>query len=159
MAENRPRFPLYLHLALGIVSTILGSFGMLGYMIYGSNVPQIVTDTLEKGVMTQLVRVTLIIAVLMTYPLQLYPVIEIAESIFFTKVHSKSKSHMSEIIAGPSIGPGSDPSTPTDSSTGDSHYPALDVSASASSSVDETQVLIPKDTEELQFKVCTQHVS
>lgn len=157
MAENRPRFPLYLHLALGIVSTILGSFGMLGYLIYGSNVPQIVTDRLETGVLTQLVRITLIIAVLMTYPLQLYPVIEIAESICFTKVHSKSKSHLSEIIAGPSMGPESNPSSPTDSTTSNSQYPAYDETASISTSINETQVLIPKDTEELQYKVCTQN--
>lgn len=153
MAENRPRFPLYLHLALGVVSTILGSFGMLGYVIYGSNVPQIVTDRLQTGVMPQMVRVTLLVAVLMTYPLQLYPVIEIAESFLFTKVHSRSKSHLSEIIAGPSVGPGSDPSTPTDSSMGDSQYPELDESASQSVN-NETQVLLPKETEELQFKVC-----
>lgn len=153
MAENRPRFPLYLHLALGIVSSILGSFGMLGYTIYGSNVPQIVTDTLQTGVMAQLVRVTLIVAVLMTYPLQLYPVIEIAESICFTKVHSRNKSHMGEIIAGPSVEPESSPVSPTDPSMRDSEYPVLDSSSGASTSIkDETEVLIPKDTEELQYK-------
>ena len=154
MAENRPRFPLYLHLAIAQVSFILGSFGMLGYMIYGSNVPQILTDTLQTGVPAQLVRVTLIIAVMMTYPLQLYPVVEIAESIFFTKVHSRSKSHMSEIIAGPSVDAGSNPTSPTDSATNESQYPGLDSSGSVSTSINETQVLIPKDTEELQYKVC-----
>lgn len=154
MAENRPHFPLYLHLALGIVSSILGSFGMLGYTIYGSNVPQIVTDTLQTGIMAQLVRVTLIVAVLMTYPLQLYPVIEIAESIFFTKVHSRNKSHMSEIIAGPSVEPGSNPVSPPDPSMGESQYPVLDSSGGVSTSIqDETEVLIPNDTEELQYKV------
>lgn len=154
MAENRPRFPLYLHLALGIVSSILGSFGMLGYTIYGSNVPQIVTDTLQTGVMAQLVRVTLIVAVLMTYPLQLYPVIEIAESICFTKVHSRNKSHMGEIIAGPSMEPGSNPVSPIDPSMSESQYPVLDSSGGMSTSIpDETEVLIPKDTEELQYKV------
>ena len=157
MAENRSRFPLYLHLALGIVSSILGSFGMLGYTIFGSNVPQLVTDTLQTGVMAQLVRVTLLVAVLMTYPLQLYPVIEIAESIFFTKVHSRDKSHMSEIIAGPSVEPGSNPGSPTDSTMGESQHPVLDPSGSMSTSMqNETEVLIPKDTEELQYKVQTQ---
>ena len=153
MAENRPRFPLYLHLALGIVSSILGSFGMLGYTIFGSNVPQIVTDTLQTGVMAQLVRVTLIVAVLMTYPLQLYPVIEIAESICFTKVHPRNKSHMGEIIAGPSVEPGSNPVSPTDPSMCESQYPVLDSSDGMSTSIQETEVLIPKDTEELQYKV------
>ncbi|KAJ7371084.1 hypothetical protein OS493_027772 [Desmophyllum pertusum] len=115
MAENRPRFPLYLHLAIAQVSFILGSFGILGYMIYGSNVPQILTDTLET-------------------------------------VHSRSKSHMSEIIAGPSVDAGSNPTSPTDSATNESQYPQLDSSGSVSTSINETQVLIPKDTEELQYK-------
>ena len=154
MAENRPRFPLYLHIALAQVSFILGSFGILGYMIYGSTVPQIVTDRLQTGIVAQLVRLTLIIAVMMTYPLQLYPVIEIAESVLFTKVHSKSKSHLGAVIADPSMDPDSNPVSPVDSNSIDSHYPVSNSPDDLSTSVNsETQVLIPKETEELQFKV------
>lgn len=102
MGNNRPRFKLYLHLAVAMVSMILGSFGILGYLIYGSNVPQIVTYTLPPGVLAQLIRVTLIIAVLFTYPLQLFPVIEVFEDLCFTRVVSTDKSHLSEIVAGPS---------------------------------------------------------
>ena len=134
MAENRPRFPLYLHLTLAIVSVILGSFGILGYMIYGSNVPQILTNTMGTHILAQMIRVTLIVAVLMTYPLQLYPVIEIAESALFSKVHSKSQ--LSEVIAGPSSeANNSNSSEPT--TTNDS----------------ETEVLLPKDSEVLEYKV------
>ena len=132
MAENRSRFPLYLHLTLGIVSVILGSFGVLGYMIYGSNVPQILTNTMGTQIPAQMIRVTLIVAVLMTYPLQLYPVIEIAESAFFSKVHSKSQ--LNEVIAGPSAG-ASNSSEPT--MVNDS----------------ETEVLLPRDSEVLEYKV------
>ena len=154
MAENRPRFPLYLHIALAQVSFILGSFGILGYMIYGSTVPQIVTDRLQTGIVAQLVRLTLIIAVMMTYPLQLYPVIEIAESVLFTKIHSKSKSHLGAVIAGPSMDPDSNPVSPVDSNSIDSHYPVSNSPDDLSTSVNsETQVLIPKETDELQFKV------
>ena len=154
MAENRPRFPLYLHIALAQVSFILGSFGILGYMIYGGTVPQIVTDKLQTGIVAQLVRFTLIIAVMMTYPLQLYPVIEIAESVLFTKIHSKSKSHLGAVIAGPSMDPDSNPVSPVDSNSIDSHYPVSNSPDDLSTSVNsETQVLIPKETDELQFKV------
>ena len=154
MAENRPRFPLYLHIALAQVSFILGSFGILGYMIYGRTVPQIVTDRLQTGIVAQLVRFTLIIAVMMTYPLQLYPVIEIAESVLFTKIHSKSKSHLGAVIAGPSMDPDSNPVSPVDSNSIDSHHPVSNSPDDLSTSVNsETQVLIPKETEELQFKV------
>lgn len=155
MAENRPRFPLYLHLTLAVVSGILGSFGMLGYMIYGSNVPQIVTDTLGTEILAQMVRLTLIIAVLMTYPLQLFPVIEIAESIFFTKVHSRGKSHMNEITTGPSTEVIDPPNSSTNSYLSGS-YPSLQASESISTSgSSETEVLIPKDSDELQFKAAT----
>ena len=147
MAENRPRFPLYLHIALAQVSFILGSFGVLGYMIYGSTVPQIVTDRLQTGVIAQLVRLTLIVAVMMTYPLQLYPVIEITESVLFTKVQSKKKSHLGEVVAGPSTDPSSNPASLTDSNGVDSP----DVLSSSINS--ETQFLIPKEAEELQYEV------
>lgn len=157
MAENRPRFPLYLHLTLAVVSSILGSFGMLGYMIYGSGVPQIVTDTLGTQIPAQLVRITLIIAVLMTYPLQLYPVIEIAESVFFTKVHSRSRSHLGGIVSGPSVNVTDSPDSPTDPYLSGDSYRTIETSGDVSGSVNsETQVLIPKDSDELQFKVGTQ---
>ena len=35
MAENRHRFPLYLHFAIGGLSMILAFFGLLGYAVYG----------------------------------------------------------------------------------------------------------------------------
>ncbi|XP_074639282.1 uncharacterized protein LOC141897569 isoform X1 [Acropora palmata] len=133
MAENRPRFSLYLHLTLGIVSVILGSLGILGYMIYGSNVPQIVTNTMGTQIPAQMIRVTLIVAVLMTYPLQLYPVIEIAESALFSKVHSKSQ--LSEVIAGPS----------SEANHSNSSKPTM-------TNDSETEVLLPKDSEVLEYK-------
>jgi len=153
MAENRPRFPLYLHLTLAIVSCILGSFGLLGYLIYGSGVPQIVTCTLGTQIPAQLVRITLVIAVLMTYPLQLYPVIEIAESIFFTKEHSRTRSHLSEIVAGPSTDVTSS-QQPSINSYESQSYPSLETSNHTSTSINsETQVLLPSDSDELQYKV------
>ena len=100
MADNRPRFPLYLQLAIAQVSVILGSFGILGYLIYGSNVPQIVTDTLPSGPLAQGIRVTLCIAVLFTYPLQLFPVIEIFEGLLFSRMLHQDKAHLPTIVAG-----------------------------------------------------------
>jgi hypothetical protein len=108
MGDNRPRFPLYLHLTLAQVSVILGSFGVLGYLIYGDNVPQIMTDTLPSSIFAQLVRVTLMIAVLFTYPLQLYPVIQITESVIFKRRIGKRKEHLAEVVAGPSTNLNSD---------------------------------------------------
>ena len=104
MAENRPRFPLYLALSLVQYSIFLGSFGMLGYLIFADNTPQIVTSILPDAFFSQFVRAALVMAVLFTYPLQLFPVIEIAEDLIFTRVNPTDKSHLTEVIAGPSTG-------------------------------------------------------
>ena len=103
MAENRPRFPLYLGLALVQYSIFLGSFGLLGYLIYGSNTPQLVTTILPDALFSQFIRVALVLAVLFTYPLQLYPVIEIAEGLIFSRAPARGRhQNLSEVIAGPS---------------------------------------------------------
>lgn len=84
MAENRHRFPLYLHFAIGALSVILGCFGILGYVVYGEEVNQIVTESFPSGVLIQVVRCLLCFAILLTYPLQIFPVIEIIEGWLFS---------------------------------------------------------------------------
>lgn len=84
MAESRHRFPLYLHFAIGSLSVILGCFGILGYVVYGEEVNQIVTESFPSGILIQVVRCLLCLAILLTYPLQIFPVIEIIEGWLFT---------------------------------------------------------------------------
>lgn len=84
MAENRHRFPLYLHFAIGTLSVILGCFGILGYVVYGEEVNQIVTESFPTGILIQVVRCLLCFAILLTYPLQIFPVIEIVEGWLFS---------------------------------------------------------------------------
>ena len=84
MAENRHRFPLYLHFAIGTLSVILGCFGILGYVVYGEEVNQIVTESFPSGILIQVVRCLLCFAILLTYPLQIFPVIEIVEGWLFS---------------------------------------------------------------------------
>ncbi|KAJ7371088.1 hypothetical protein OS493_027776 [Desmophyllum pertusum] len=83
MAENRHRFPMYLHFAVGTLSVILGCFGLLGYLVYGEGVNQIVTESFPSGLLIQIVRCLLCFAILLTYPLQIFPVIEIIEGWLF----------------------------------------------------------------------------
>lgn len=83
MAENRHRFPLYLHFAVGGLSVILACFGVLGYTVYGQEVAQIVTESFPPGVLILVVRCLLCFAILLTYPLQIFPVIEIVEGWLF----------------------------------------------------------------------------
>ena len=83
MAENRGRYPCYLHISLFLLSSILGSFGTLGYLRYGDETNQIVTENLEGSVIVIALRCLLFFGVLFTYPLQIYPVIQIVEGIIF----------------------------------------------------------------------------
>lgn len=83
MAESKHRFPLYLHFAIGGLSAILACFGMLGYLVYGEEVAQIVTRSFHPGPLVLVVQCLLCFAILLTYPLQLVPIIEIVESWLF----------------------------------------------------------------------------
>lgn len=83
MAENRRRYPCYLHISLCLLSTILGSFGVVGYLRYGDETSQIVTENLQGSVIVVILRCLLFFGVLFTYPLQIYPIIQIVEGIFF----------------------------------------------------------------------------
>ncbi len=91
MAENRSRYPCYLHISLALLSTLYGSFGILGYLRFGSETNQIVTENLEGSIIVVILRCLLFFGVLFTYPLQIYPVIEIAEGIIFRPRHQRRK--------------------------------------------------------------------
>ncbi|XP_031571847.1 amino acid transporter AVT3C-like [Actinia tenebrosa] len=84
MGDNRKRYPLYLHLAIGIISLILGGFGIAGYLVYGDTTEQISTQMLPQGQpLVIIVQILLCLAILFTYPLQLYPITEVIESYIF----------------------------------------------------------------------------
>ena len=92
MAENRARYPCYMHISLALLSTILGSFGTLGYLRYGDETNQIVTENLEGTAIVISLRCLLFFGVLFTYPLQIYPVIQIFEGLIFGPNSSCSRS-------------------------------------------------------------------
>ncbi|XP_029191850.2 proton-coupled amino acid transporter 1-like [Acropora millepora] len=95
MAESKHRFPLYLHFAIGGLSAILACFGMLGYLVYGEDVAQIVTDSFHPGPLILAVRCLLCFAILLTYPLQLFPIIEIVESWLFKSEAKNARTESS----------------------------------------------------------------
>ena len=104
MAENRHRFPLYLHFAIGTLSVILGCFGILGYVVYGEEVNQIVTESFPSGVLIQVVRCLLCFAILLTYPLQIFPVIEIIEGWLFSSECNPVENSDGEVEASSEVG-------------------------------------------------------
>ena len=89
MNENRPNFPRYLHGAIILVSVILGTFGIFGYLHYMDDIEQLISDNLPYGTLSITVRVTLCVGILFTYPLQIYPVVEICENFLFQETKAR----------------------------------------------------------------------
>lgn len=85
MEGNRHLFSCYLHTNVFIVFCVLCTYGSLGYLRYGDNVNQLIIMMVseQSSLLVSVVDVTIIISVLFTYPLQCFPVIEIAESYIF----------------------------------------------------------------------------
>ena len=89
MKENRKNFRNYLHGAIFLLSAILEIFGILGYIHYADDVEQLISDNLPYGTLSIVVQITLCLAILFTYPLQMYPVIEIVENFFFRETEER----------------------------------------------------------------------
>ncbi len=98
MAENRHRYPCFLHISLCLLSTILGSFGVLGYLRFGNETNQIVTENLKGSAIVIILRCLLFFGVLFTYPLQIYPVIQIVEGILFKSKNQKQIRKMNAVV-------------------------------------------------------------
>ena len=90
MNENRKNFRKYLHGAILLVSIILGTFGIFGYIHFGDGVEQLISDNLPYGTLSIVVQTTLCVGILFTYPLQMYPVVELAENFFFKDTKERS---------------------------------------------------------------------
>lgn len=81
MAENRPKYPVFLHVSMMIMCVLLTSFGITGYLRFGNMTCQIVTQNL-RGEVGIVLQIMLFIGVMFTYPLQIYPNIQIVEHLF-----------------------------------------------------------------------------
>jgi proton-coupled amino acid transporter len=86
MNRDKLRYPLLLDIVLCLVTLMLGSFGVLGYLTYGNDTKDVITLNLpEDDVLTYVVKACLIIAIIFTYPMQLFPVTEIFDFVFLKK--------------------------------------------------------------------------
>ncbi|XP_074648360.1 uncharacterized protein LOC141903891 isoform X2 [Tubulanus polymorphus] len=83
MDGNQHRFPVFLCIALGIVGSMLSTFGIIGYIRYGTHVQQLILNNLTFGPISVVVDGTLVLAILFTYPLQYFPVAQILERYIF----------------------------------------------------------------------------
>ncbi|XP_046557366.1 proton-coupled amino acid transporter 4-like isoform X2 [Haliotis rubra] len=80
MEGNRHNFGAFLHGAVGCLSFVLLAFGILGYLKFGESTNQMINTNIPSTSWVGIaVNICLCIGVILTFPLQIYPVIELAE--------------------------------------------------------------------------------
>jgi len=81
MASGRHNYPFMLHGVVAFTALFLGVFGLAGLLRFGADdVEQIATENLPSGSFVgQAVRGCLCVAILFTYPLQVFPVLQCGE--------------------------------------------------------------------------------
>ncbi len=93
MEGNRHKFSSFLHGVVCVLSFILGGFGMLGYLRFGSEVNQMLNTNIPATTWIAVaVNICVLIGVLLTFPMQMYPVTEMIEILLFS--HGKFCFHM-----------------------------------------------------------------
>ena len=86
MEGNQHNYGRLLHAVVALFSCTLFSLSLLGYLRYGENTAQILVQNLPSGSpLVMCVNSLLIVGVLCTYPLMIFPVIEIVEGYLFTE--------------------------------------------------------------------------
>ncbi|KAJ8318235.1 hypothetical protein KUTeg_003326 [Tegillarca granosa] len=86
MEGNRHNFKCFLHGAILVLSLVLGGFGTLGYMRFGDNLHQMLNTNIPPSSWVSFsVNICVIIGVIFTFPLQIYPVIELLEIALFSE--------------------------------------------------------------------------
>lgn len=86
MEGNRHNFATFLHGAIGVLSVILGGFGVMGYLRFGEELNQMLNTNIPASSWVSVaVNICAILGVLLTFPLQIYPVIEMCEIFLFSE--------------------------------------------------------------------------
>ena len=84
MEGNRHNFFKFLYGAVAVLTLVLSSFGVLGYLKFGDSTEQMINANIPSGNMLGvLVNGCLCVGVLLTFPLMMFPVIEMAELYVF----------------------------------------------------------------------------
>jgi solute carrier family 36 (proton-coupled amino acid transporter) len=82
MSSRPDRYPRYLIVTLLVTMLLLGTFGSLGYLSYGTATQGSITLNFPRdSAVTEAIIGFMILAVLATFPLQMIPVTEIAEQL------------------------------------------------------------------------------
>lgn len=95
---KRPhRFKQVLISALSIYGILLATFGLLGYVAFKEKTEDVVSLNLPNNVFSIIVKIGLIIGLLFTYPVQLFPVSELFDTHMTSLATRKIKSTETEI--------------------------------------------------------------
>ncbi|XP_076459165.1 uncharacterized protein LOC143292600 [Babylonia areolata] len=84
MEGNRHNFISFLYGAVAVLTLVLGCFGVMGYLNFGEGVEQMINANIPTSHWLGLaVNACLCIGVVLTFPLMMYPVVEMAEVYLF----------------------------------------------------------------------------
>ena len=100
--KDQNKFGFILNVAISIVASCYIVFGVLGYLFYGDNVRSVITDNLASGALSDAVRVSLSISLFFSYAIQLFPVSDMADSLWDKHVfYKKSADHYHALDGAP----------------------------------------------------------
>uniref|UniRef100_A0A1I8JA08 Aa_trans domain-containing protein n=1 Tax=Macrostomum lignano TaxID=282301 RepID=A0A1I8JA08_9PLAT len=98
MEDNRHNFRSFLRGSLVVVTAILGGVGTIGYLRYGQDTRQIVVQNLPtQSLFVVILDATLILGVIFTFPLQIYPVIQMTEKLFLARYRTSASVNGSSV--------------------------------------------------------------
>lgn len=77
--KDPSQFPFVLRTALFVLTAVLMTVGTLGYMTFGQDTKSILLLNFGQSPIVNIVKVILILGILFTYPLQIFPVFQLFE--------------------------------------------------------------------------------
>eukprot|EP01059_Diplonema_ambulator_P004534 TRINITY_DN14249_c0_g1_i1.p1 TRINITY_DN14249_c0_g1~~TRINITY_DN14249_c0_g1_i1.p1 ORF type:complete len:468 (+),score=89.49 TRINITY_DN14249_c0_g1_i1:35-1405(+) len=83
--RDKSRFPSLLIISFVIISFLYVTFGLVGYLAYASTLTNSITDVVPSGWLSGVVRLGMAVAILLTYPLQFFPAVQIIEGWMFER--------------------------------------------------------------------------
>jgi len=83
--EHQPHFKSYFKNAVACIVALEVIFGISGYLSFGETTESIITLNLPEGVLPNIIKFCLCIALIFTYPVMIFPVTETLEQKFSTK--------------------------------------------------------------------------
>lgn len=85
---HRKKFPQIFRTALLLITTIYISFGVSGYVSFGSDTNRMITLNLPAGIVPNIIKSCLSFSLLFTYPVMMFPVSALIEKFMAMKMSS-----------------------------------------------------------------------